>query len=106
VFYLPSDTSGAHEGISVQGKVTHRFEVFMAKLKVVFFRVMMLCSIFVGYQHFRDFTLKMEAAGTSETMVSCHSTTWSQNPDLNLNNPHISAAGLFSFTKNLVTALC
>jgi hypothetical protein len=32
------------------------------------------------------FTLKMEAARSSETLVSYHSTTWSHNPeDLNLN---------------------
>jgi hypothetical protein len=54
-----------------------RFKVFMAvKTEFVIFWVVELCSVVVEYQP----TLKMEAAQSSETLVSNHHTTWCNNP--------------------------
>jgi hypothetical protein len=57
-------------------------------LQVEVFWVVTPCSVVVEYQRFRDtccvylhFTLKMEAALSSETMVSYYNTTWRHNPE-------------------------
>jgi hypothetical protein len=43
------------------------------------------CGVVLGYKRFRGpcclFTLKMEAARTSETLVSYYNITWHQNPE-------------------------
>jgi len=71
-----------------------RCRVFIAvKIQVKVFWVVMPCDVMVGYQCFRGhcchFNLKMEAAQTSENLVSCHNNTQCCNPeDLNLNLLH------------------
>jgi hypothetical protein len=45
---------------------------------IVIFWVVNPCSYMVGYQ---CFTLKMEAARSSETLVFYHITTWYHNPE-------------------------
>jgi len=61
-----------------------RFEVFTAvKIQVEFFWVVTLCSDAVGYQRFGSHcTLKMDAAKSSETLVSYRVTTQRHNPEL------------------------
>jgi len=67
---------------------TANFEAFTAMFQVVFW-VVTPCSVVVGYQRFRGscclhllyFTLKMEAARSSETMVSYHNTTRRHSPE-------------------------
>jgi hypothetical protein len=60
------------------------------KIQVEVFWVVMLCSAVVGYKCFRgsccphlQVEVKMEAAWTSEMVVS-YNTTWCHNPELNL----------------------
>jgi hypothetical protein len=59
-----------------------RFVFTAVKIQVEVFWVVTPCSVVVGYQCFRGpcclhlhFTIKMEAARSSETMVSYHNTT-------------------------------
>jgi len=50
-----------------------RFEIFMmVQIQVEFFWVVMTCSVVVGYQHF---TLQVQAAWSSEMLVSYYNTT-------------------------------
>jgi hypothetical protein len=58
-----------------------RFKVFTAvKIQVKVFWVVTPCSVVVGYH----FTLKMETAKSSKTLVSYNNITWHYNPDDNL----------------------
>jgi hypothetical protein len=68
-----------------------RFDVFTAvKIQVEFFRTLTPWGVVVGYQHFHHFSLKMEAARSSETLISYRNTTWRYNPvDLDV--------GIYSF---------
>jgi hypothetical protein len=65
--------------------LTRYFEVFTAvKIQVEFLWVVTPCSVVVGY-----FTLKMEAARSSETLVPYHNITGRHNPedlDMKINN--------------------
>jgi hypothetical protein len=74
------------------------FEIFTAvKILVQIFGVVTPCNVLVGYKRFRgpcflhlqgeDF-VKMEAARSSETLVSYHNICWRHNPeDIDLNLP-------------------
>jgi hypothetical protein len=62
------------------------FKVVMFKVEV--FRIVTLCIVVVGHQHIRcpcclhlQGEVKMEAACTSETLVSHHNITWHHNPE-------------------------
>jgi hypothetical protein len=66
---------------------------------------MIPCSVAVGYQHFGGpcylyhFTLKMEAARSSEILASYCNTTWHHNPeDLDLNLHHFGNLKLAYYT--------
>jgi len=52
--------------------VSSSFEAFIEVMFQVIFWVVTLCNYVVGYQHF---TLKMEAAWLSKSLVSYHYTT-------------------------------
>jgi len=55
-----------------------RFDVLTAmKIQVVVSWDVTPCSYVLGYH----FTLKMEAAYPSETLVSCHISTWCHTPE-------------------------
>jgi hypothetical protein len=57
------------------------FEAFTAVMfQVEIFWVVMPCSVVVIYHAASIFRVKLEVAWTSLSFVSCHSTTWRQNP--------------------------